>query len=367
MANFTLALPSAVQQWSNEYQTEYTRESAFMPYMGKADNSIIRVNMDLSKKSGEYLHFPYFKRLTGAGVTNGNTLFGSEDTLSNYSTAVRVSLFRNAVGVGEDQSFRTQLDIANVARGSLKNWSAEKLRADLLTAAGNIVIPGGTASDGTPAEDTYVSYGSASAGQRNTHLTNNSDRTLYGNAKANAVSGVHATALGTIAAGQTMSASVLNLARIMARTTSAFKINPYRSDATAGREWFVLFVGPEGFRDLMNDATIAAANQYARERGVEDNPLFQSGDLIWNGVIIREVPEIASLGAVGASSATVSPAYLCGSGALAVGYAKIAEPRVQDFDYGHQHNVGIVEIRGQTKMSAAGVQTGMVTLYHAAA
>jgi len=164
-----------------------------------------------------------------------------------------------------------------------------------------------------------------------------------------------------------MGATVVNLAKRMARTTASFKINPFRSDATAGREYFVLFVGPEGYNDALNDAVIYNANKDARVRDLDSNPIFQSGDLIYNGVIIREIPEIASLGTVGASSAKVSPAYLCGAGALAVAYAKISEPRIEIRDYGQQNGVGIVEIRGQNKFSAKGVQTGLVTIYHAAA
>ena len=291
---------------------------------------------------------------------------GAEEALGNFSTAVRATLRRNAVAITESETFKTELDVANVARESLKNWSAENLRNDIIAALSSVVVAGGSDGNGGQLEDTYLSYTAANATQRNAYLVGNTDRILFGSAKANSSSGVMATALATVAASQKLSAGVLNMAKTMAKLSAPYKITPYKSDATAGREWYVLFVGPEGFRDLSVDPIIVAANQNARPRDVESNPIFQSGDLTYAGIIIREVPEIALLGNVGASSASVGQAFLCGQGAVAVAYAKMAEPRVQQFDYGHQNNCAIMEIRGQAKMSAAGVQTGVVTLYHAA-
>src|SRR5439155_101035 len=62
-----------------------------------------------------------------------------------------------------------------------------------------------------------------------------------------------------------------------------------------GREYFVAFHGARTFRDLKGDTTMVNANTQARAReggGMDDNPIFQDGDLIYDGVIHREVPEI---------------------------------------------------------------------------
>lgn len=365
MAKFTVATANEKEVWSANYTTEYVRESGFLPYMGTADTSIIRMEKELANKSGAVVHLPYFAKLSGPGVTGATTLMGAEEAQANYSTAVRVSLRRNAVQILESEKFRTELDIANAARSSLKNWSAENLRNDIIAAGQSIIVAGGSDGNGGFLEDTYVPYATATATQLNNHLTANKDRILFGSAKGNSVA-TQSASLANIASTQKLSAGVLNMARTMARLSAPFKINPYRSDATAGREYFVLFVGPEGFRDLSVDPIIYAANKDARDRDVASNPIFQSGDLIYNGVIIREIPEMPLVGTVGAASAQVGQAFLCGQSALAVAYGKMPEPRVQQFDYGMQNNVGIVEIRGQAKFSANGVQTGMVTIFHAA-
>ncbi len=367
MANFKLVQANDKQVWSKEYTQEYIRESGFKPYMGSGDTAIIRMDMTLKAEKGSLVHFPYFRKLSGAGVTGSATLVGNEEALLNYSTAVRVAHVRNGVSIAESESFRTELDVANVARSSLKSWSAEQLRDALIVAGQSIIIPGANDSDGNPMEDTYVSYALATAAQRNAHLVKNTDRTLFGSKRVNAVSGVMSTALATIDATQKLSAGVITMAKTMARTAQTFKPRPYRSDATAGREWFVLFVGSEGFRDCQVDPLIYAANKDARPLDLEKNPIFQSGDLIWNGVIIREIPEMTLTGLVGASGAQVGQAFLCGQSSLVVAYGKMAEPRVNSLDYDHILGVGITEIRGQAKFSAAGVQTGMVSIYHAAA
>jgi hypothetical protein len=367
MANFKLVSANEKEVWSTQYALEYTRQSGWLPYMSKADNAIISVNTELSGKAGSQIHFPYFAALSGSGVTGSTTLMGAEENLQNFSTVVRTSLIRNGVSIPESETYKTELDIANVARGGLKSWSANKLSNDLITAAQSMIIPGPNDTDGNPTEDTYVSYAAASAGQRNTHLTNNLDRTLFGNVRANSVSSVMATALATVTAAQKLSAGTINMAKAMAQATSPFKINPYSSDATAGREWFVLFTGPEGFRDASNDATILAANKDARPRDVDSNPIFQGGDLIYNGVIIRLLPNMPLVGNVGNGSASIGHSFLCGSQALCLAYSLAAEPRTQAWDYNMLNNLAIVEIRGQVKRSVKGVQTGMVSLFHAAA
>lgn len=365
MANFKLVSANQKQVWSTDYIKEYTRESGFLPYMGTGANSIIRVDKSLGSQKGALVHFPYFRALAGAGVTGATNLRGSEDTLTNLSCAVKVQLMRNGVVVPGSETYQTELDVMNVARDSLKSWSASKLRTDLITAFQGIPVAGGNDTDGNPVEDSYTSYASATTAQKNAFNVANSDRLLFGvNANYNAT---HATALGNITASQKMGATMINAARNLARKTSNYRITPYRSDATAGREYLVMYVGPEGFRDCQTDNVIYAANKDARDRDVDSNPIFQSGDLIYNAVIIREIPEMPLVGNVGASGATVGHAILCGQSAAAVAYAQMATPTTDNWDFGHMVGAGIKEIRGQNKFSVAGVQTGCVSIFHAAA
>ena len=135
-----------------------------------------------------------------------------------------------------------------------------------------------------------------------------------------------------------------------------------------------MFVDSLGYRDLKADTAIQSANYYARDRGKE-NPLFTGADLLYDGVIIREIPEIASLGTVGAASSTVSPGYLCGAQAIGVGWAMTTQTKTEDFDYENFAGVATREIRGIEKLrfgTDASVDTttpkdnGVVTVFYSA-
>jgi N4-gp56 family major capsid protein len=366
MARFKLISANDKTTWSTNYAQEYVAESGLSPYMSTSKNAIIVVDKELSTSAGSTINFTYFKKLSGGGVIGGDRLKGNEENMQNYTTSVRVKRVRNAVVVSENESFRTELDVINIARDELKSWSAEKLRDDAIVAAQAVIVKGANDDEGNPTPDTYVSWATATDAQKDAFLSNNADRVLFGSVRAN-TKATMAASLTAIPAAQKLSAGVLTMAKAMARKTAAFRIRPYRSDATAGREWFVLFVDSEGFRDLAADPLIYAANKDARPNDVEKNPIFQSGDMIYAGIIIREIPELTAVGNVGASGARVGHAVLCGQRAVAVAYAKMPTPVIDTDDYQGDHGVGIVEIRGQAKLSAAGVQTGIVSIFHASA
>jgi hypothetical protein len=367
MADFKLAPASEKHVWSTKFLSDYVRTSGFVPYMGTGDTSIIRVNKDLTGQNGTTVHIPYYGALTGGGVTGDTPLIGAEEAMANYSIGIKATLRRHAVAVTENEKFKTDLDIANQARSALRDNRAQALKLDLIKMGTGVVVQGSSAdADGNYAEDIVKAFADASTGERNAYITANSDRVLFGASKSNNTGTFSTSAANVDASADKLSAATLNLAKSMALSTTSLAINPYRTDDSNGRETFVLFVNTEGYRDLFNDPTIYAANKDARPRDVESNPIFQSGDLIWNGIVIKCIPSIGVLsGVVGASSVPVGNAMLCGANALGVAWAKLPEPRVDTRDYGHVHGLGILEIRGQTKMSVKGVQTGMVNIFHA--
>jgi len=114
-------------------------------------------------------------------------------------------------------------------------------------------------------------------------------------------------------------------------------------------EWFVLYANHLAFRDFSLDATVTQANRDARTRGM-DNPLFTGGSLMWDGVIVREIPEIAVLPGVGAGSIQIGPVYLCGAQAVGVAFAQRTKTTTQVTDYGFRNGVGLQEIRGIEKL-----------------
>jgi hypothetical protein len=340
MAVTTLNANLNVQKWLSRYFTEYVRTSGFLPYMGPGTSSVIQVKRELTS-GGKSVNIPLITRLKGSGVTGKTALINSEEALGNFNQRIDVDYIRNGVLIQDPDQRFGEIDLLQAARDMLTMWSADRLRTDVIGALGSI--------DG-------IAFGTATAGQRNTWTTNNADRVLFGNAKAN-YSTTHATALNNILVAQRMTASVVTLAKRVAKTADPF-IRPIRVDDANGREYYVMFVGSMTMRDLKNDSVMAQANREIRPREVDSNPIFQDGDLIYDGVIIREIPEIAGFNNTAGSVVRVEPYYLCG--AQAVGLAWGQEPTAirDETDYGFNKHIGTQEVRGIQKMR---FETGAVS------
>lgn len=370
----TLATASEKQTWITKFLTEYIRESSLMPYMGTGETSIIRIRNELKTEGGAYINVPLITRLKGRGVRGAEVLKGNEDDLGNLNDQVRIDWIRNAVKVPKSTSYKTDIDLFDAAKAQLRSWDAEVLRDDVISALGSIIIPGAADVNGIAGTDSAIDYFLATAAQRNTYLTANADRILFGNSKANGSSNVWATALATVDnTSDKLTAATISLAKRMAKTaggTTGTRIRPFKSDMTAGREWFVLFANSFSFRDVGQDATIIAANTNARARegdAIERNPLFQDGDLLYQGVIIREMPEFPIITGGGAGGIDVGQNFLCGQSAVTVAYGQDPMLRVDlKEDYEFRPGVAIEELRGQKKVSYGGAQYGVVTMVNAA-
>lgn len=356
MANTTAATGLTPQQWDDKFYKEYLEENRFKREMGTSPNNIIQLKSDLTKKKGDSLTYALINRLTGAGVTGSSTLEGNEEAMESRSFKLTVDKIRNAVVVPEIEEQYSSIGLRNASKEVLKDWMMEKTRDDIITALGMI---NGTA------------YGSAAEAAKDAWLVDNSDRVLFGDAIGNGGYTDHSADLATITAAMTLGAAEVQLMKRIAQTASP-KIRPIRT--TEDERWYVLYVDSRCMRDLKADSTIAQANREAAARGAS-NPLFTGGDLIYDGVIIKEIPDIASLGGVGATSAAVSPAYFCGAQAIAVGWAKKTTTKTDERDYGDKVGCAVEEIRGIAKItfgSGAGdtddlKDHGVVTGYFGAA
>ena len=336
--NVTAARAGLVPKaWSDRFFVEYVRKSQFARYMGTGMSSMIQVREDLTRKNGDTVVFASVRRLVGAGVTGNQVLEGNEELLNARSLGLPVGVIRHAVAVSECDEQKSIIDLLDAARDALQVWALEKMRADVILSLTAMTADG----------DTQIPYASATAGQRNTWLVNNSDRVLFGASTANAVSGVMATALATVdATNDKLSAAVVSLAKRKAKNANP-RIRPIT--VKDDQEWFIMFADSYAFRDLQMDQVIVNSRQYAAARG-EDNPLFTGGDIIWDGVIVKEIPELTQISGVGASGINVGTALLCGAQALGVAWAQRTKTTTNVRDYGFFTGVGVSEIRGIGKL-----------------
>lgn len=340
MAFTTVAAANTEELWDNDFFKAYVRANRFNRYMGRTENSVIHVKEDLTKKAGDGITIPLISELAGAGQTGNGLLEGNEEALGNYGHKIEVATRRHGVAVTDNDQQFTGIPLRDAAKEQLKNWAMKKLRTDIITALGS---------------KTGTAYGSASEAVKDAWLVANADRVLFGTGVGSYTD--HSADLLLVTAGMTLSKSIVSKAKALAETASPI-IRPVTVDED--EENYVMFVDGSAFRDLKAD--LATSHADAMERG-KSNPLWRDGDLMYDGVVIRKIQEIAAIGTVGASSARVVPYYLCGAQALGVAWAQRTKSTTDVRDYGFVKGVGIHEMLGVEKLIYNSKDHGIFTGY----
>jgi hypothetical protein len=354
MALTTVQSNNKLLKFTTDINREFVRENLFSPYMGEGLDAIIRVRQEM-KSGGEQMNIPLVTKLRSAGKGVG-TLVGSEENVDSYGMRVWLDWRRNAVKTNKAEQQKDSIDLFGEFKPLLSNWGKEYQRDDIiaaLMALPSTSAPTGLGSDnGQPTNG--ILYEASTAAEKLTWQNNNLDRILFGTLLSNRNASTYATSLSNILQAQTMTKSVVSLAKRIAMQASP-AIRPFKT--ADGYEWYVMFVGSNAFRDLKVD--LATTHTTAYQTKNEKNVIFQDGDLMWDGVIVRQVPEITgfvtdvwtSLLTAGATSGRLEPYWLCGQQAAALCWGQMARPTELDqTDYGFVKGVGIEMAYGTAKM-----------------
>lgn len=382
MAVSTIESGNLTTQFQKKVRREHVREGPFAPYMGTGENFIIQMNKNLKK-----LSIPLVGKVGGTGKRGSTQLSGSEKALSNFAQTAQPTYKREAVLIDNEENELSEFELFEEARPNLMDWAEELTRDETIQALGAIEAGG-----------TYANYGgttgafgaiAATAAQMDTWNTNNGDRMLYGNAKSNRTAGDHTTSLATIdTTNDKMDSGMVSLLRRIAEQSKPL-IKPWKIRGVT--PFYVLFLGSFSFRDLKEDSTIAQANREARPRDVKNNPIFNAGDLFYDGVIIVEVPDLDvfidagdpdsgfngvwganatgdSLLTGGNGSSRVGVGFMCGAQAVAfiVGRMLRFNRRKED-DYDFLNGIGVEMKNDIKKTFYNNKQHGIVTSFHSAA
>lgn len=373
---------NAVIKWRKQIYREFRRGNAFSPYMGESPNSIIQVLRDL-RDGGDILNVPIVGGLNGPGVSSG-PLVGNEESFDDYGMRMWVDWSRNAVLLTRSQMRKTSIEQLDLVRPMLTEWQQTLLRDEVILAFAALPSEAPPVNWGSEATAGMrvngIIYDLATTAQKNKWHDDNADRIVYGAKKSNFVGGDHAASLANIdATDDRITAKKLLMMKRVARATSP-AITPYRDSEDQGREWFVYFAEPNQFRDLADDPAIIQANTYARARegnAMDRNPIFVDGDLLYRGIIIREVPEGATAWIIpdaGAGGVDVSMGVMAGQNALALAWGQMPRPterREDDYQFligrGVESVYGVGKVFKREGVGASGklVQWGMVTGFFA--
>lgn len=367
MATTTTASALQEKKFLSEFFAEYVRTNRFSRYTGTGTNNVIVI-----KEGRKQIEIPLVTRLKGAGVSGNSTLRGNGEALGNYGATLTPTYYRHAVEHTREELEKPAIDLMRASREMLMTWAMEKTRDHVIDAMA--AIHNGTS---------YFRLQDATEAQADSWVSNNDDRILFGAAKSN-LSGDHSVDLAKLdTTNDTLDRGIVGIAKRMAKTA-----NPHIKPIRVGEdeEWYVMFCDPYAFRDLKTD--MATEHSNAMMRG-KDNPIYRDGDLVYDGVIIREIPEIDALVTEcdgsqttinlltgGSTSARVGPCFLCGAQALGFGLGQ--RPNIvidKTYDFGFQPGVAVELKHDIDKMfydaNASGtasqhIQHGMVTVYVAA-
>lgn len=339
MADSRVASGLTVEQWDDKFFTEYLTENRFAGEMGTEELSIIQVKENLSKKPGDRINYALVNKLSQNAVTGRNTMEGNEEDMVSRSYEQAINKRRNAVRFAEVDEQFSAISLRQAAKSTLKDWSMKDTEKLIIQALASI---------------NGVNLADASESQKDAWLTDNTDRVYDPSATNGTDHSAIWDALDTT--NDRLTAADVSAMKYMARVTANPRIRPIRSEAN-GRHYYILYCDPRSFRDLKNESSspiVQAQREVSLE--MENNRLFKGGDLLWDGVIIKEVPEIydvlgATLTNEGAGgTAEVAACFLCGAQAVAAAYARRWKSTTEEFDYGDKHGVEISAIYGIGKM-----------------
>jgi len=360
MSETIISDANRVKQFDANVHKEYVRSNRFKRYMGSSVNSIIMVKEELTGKKGESINITLVGALPMTGGPNdGSTqLVGNEKALPNDGHTIKTRLVRDATVVNCVEEQASPIDIRKQGKVALKDLQMRYLRDDVIEAFNT---------------KQGVRYGVATEAQKDSWVTANADRVLFGAANGNLVSGDHSASLANIdGTADKLNGPIIEMAKRKAQTATTANgdgIRPYKYGED--QESYVMFVNSYAFRDFRNWLESTGNLKDAMERG-KANPLFSGPETYeWDGVIVRKIPEISNISGVGTAGIDVAPGFLCGTQALAAVWSKRTKTVIKnETDYGYQYGVGFMEQREVDKVlygqGATSVDWGMVTVYTSA-
>jgi hypothetical protein len=360
---------------------DFLRKSRLDPFMGDTSTSPIVRMADLSA-DGKEIRVPLVTQLIGDGVGAG-TLRGNEEQIDSYGMPIWADWARNAVANNRAADKESSFSVRSTARQLLRGWARRIVRDDLVDAL--LSLPTSAVQSGrftTPGNRVNgIKWRDATAANRNSWVTANFDRVLFGSAISN-YSTTASTALANVdSTNDKMTAAVGSIMKQIAEQTGVTagsstyngrpKINPWMIESSdvkgAGdydQEWYLCLLGSRAFRDLQADPTMYQANRDARAREANPmtNPIFSGSTLVYDGIIYLKIPEITQrllLTGVGASSIDVEPVFLLGQGALAYAMGQMPRPtQLEDGDYDFVTGLGIEAQYGVAKIAKAPLSAG---------
>lgn len=358
MSNVTINSDNHVVDHENDLFREYVGGNGFEKFSGKSGNTPIVVK---EVRAGKTLSFPFATKIVGKGKKGSEALRGNGVNIGNYADTLTPTYERQAAEFDKEEMEKPEFDIHAESKPMLMEWGRELVKEQMIDAFCAVANKGGVSG-------VYNNFGDASEAEKDAWSVNNVDRILYGANTSNHSGDVSVDLAKIDSTNDKLSKGMIGTAKRMAQTTSP-RIKPWKTKDVVYNQ-FIMFVGSRAYRDLYNSSEVQGDYQNARERA-KSNPLYMPGDLMFDNVLVREIPEITSqlteseaFKTVGNGGISVEPCFLCG--ASAVGYGISRRPKlIEDntYDYGFQPGVAVEMKHHIKKLFLNEKQHGMVTVF----
>ena len=254
---FTTNSAETVKLWNEQLFRDTVKASYFSRFMGTGSDSIVQVKTDLESGQGDRIRFAIRMRLTGAGVTEGQTLEGNEESLTTYTTNLTLKQWRHAVrDDGAMSRQRAMFSISEESTSALQDRTTEKIDQECFDAYTNTAA-------------TKVFYGGT------------------------------ATSDATLTTSMLLTPAKISEMKAWAVTGGNRGQTPLRPVNIGGKKHYVLLIHPDNSYDLKQNTIWQNAQQNANIRG-NSNPIFDGALGMWDNVIVHEhenVPIVTNFGA----------------------------------------------------------------------
>jgi N4-gp56 family major capsid protein len=309
--------------------------SYFSKFMGKGSDALVQEKTQLTKSKGDQITFGIRMRLTGAGVTSGQTLEGNEEKLTTHDYSVSLEQYRHAVrDNGELDRQRAMFDVDSESRTALKDWGSEKI--DTLCFTQVLATP------------TRVFY--------------------RDNSGAVATTATAATAKAALdATNSKITPKLLDFTKAWALTGGNRSQTPLRPVKINGKNYFVFLAHPDVFYDLRQDSTWSQSVREALERSPK-NPLFSGAYGVWNGMILHEHEGHTGLASMidtngGGGNVPWAKCSLMGAQSLVWAWGKRGKMVSETFDYQEEHGFAWSMMAAVGKPKFNSLDYGSVGIY----
>lgn len=341
--------------WDDTFTVEWYQQNPFSPYSGTSENNPIRMKEDFQSKRGNGITFEFITRLGRGTILDRQPLRGHESQLGEYGDIAYWRMRKQGISYHEVDADLAAIDLRRASKTSLRNWADEDVKFEAIDRLQDV----GAACN--------VPYPTASTTDKNAWCAANSDRILFGSAKAN-YSATLSTGMGTVdSTSDKLSRSIVSLAKRMALTANP-RITPIRVESRMNRRYYVMFAPTFAFRDFKADTDTVQEQVFIVEKNEE---IFIGGDREYDGVIVHEVDDMPVYTGLGNGGIDIAPCFLMGTEALGWAMKSRFKSRTDKDDYGQEQGLGMFGKWGMKKLcyqfgpdqTVVNKQRGLLTVY----